>query len=292
MTRQTDHNQKAAVPASAGRALYSVIRYVPSVLREEFVNVGVVIVSPGQNQFFLKVVPTFGDDSRVKQLPGSDGAFVRHALHALEATLMRAGAEGWTEQRFSDLRVAYSANNIQLTPPRPAVAADPAALMEFLFTQMVEGVRVERSVARTGRGIIREQVKAVFAQRGLFKLGLQEDYTLPVRSEPVVDLAYKNGVWHCYQALGLDIEKRRASQEVNAYRQTVTDARNSDTPELAEGRFAVFTNGRGDTVLREHLLGLLQDQHVEILTVDDAPTIAMQIQSDLRAHDLVSRAQA
>lgn len=288
--RQTDQKQETGIPPLAGRVLYSVIRYVPSVLREEFVNVGVVVVSPGQNWHGLKVVSSFGDESRVKLLPSADGMFVRHALSVLTATLK--GMHEWSEQSFDDLRVAYSANNIQLTAPRPAVAADSKALLESLFVQLVEGVRTEKAVARTGRGIVREQVRTVFTQRGLFKLGLKEDYTLPLRSAPVVDLAYQNGVWHCYQALGLDVEKRRASQEVNAYRQAVTDARNSDTAELAEGRFAVFTNGRGDTVLRDHLLGLLTDQRVEVFSVDDAPTVAMQIQDDLRAHDLMPLAQA
>lgn len=286
MTKQTDNAPEKPAPA---RALYSVIRYVPSLLREEFVNVGVVVVSPAQNWHGVKVISSFGDGSRVKAFAGADGAFVRHAVHTLAATLTRSSAEAWTAERFRDFTVAYAANNLQLTPPRPA-AADPVVLLDWLFTQLVEEVRPERTSPRTGRTVVREQVKAVFTQRGLFKLGLKEDYTLPVRSEPVVDLAYKNGVWHCYQALGLDVEKRRASQDVNAYRQAVTDARNSDTPELAQGRFAVFTNAKGDPTLRGDLLGLLEDQRIDVLTVDDAPTIAMQIQHDLRAHDLLAHA--
>ena len=290
MTRQTDHNKGAVVPAMPGRVLYSVVRYVPSVLREEFVNVGVIVVSPGRNWHGVRVVSSFGDESRVKLLPSADGIFVRHAMSVL--TSMLNGVAEWTEQQFHDLRVPYSANNIQITPPRPALTDDPDALLDTLFAQLVETAKPQKASPRAGRRIIREQVRAVFAQRGLFKLGLEEDYTLPVRSEPVVDLAYKNGVWHCFQALAFDTDRRQASQQVNAFRQTVTDARNADVSELAAGHFAVFTNEKGDRALREDLTALLEEQQVEVLKVDDAPSVAMKIQNDLRSHDLIPHAQA
>ncbi|WP_102126124.1 DUF3037 domain-containing protein [Deinococcus planocerae] len=289
MNRQTDSGRRAATRA---RTLYSVIRYVPSVLREEFVNVGVVVVSPARNWHGVKVVPSFGDDSRVKLLMGADGTFVRHAVQALVAGLQRHGAQEWTEERFEEFTVAYAANNLRLTPPRPAAADDPAALLLSLFSQLVEEPRPESAAPRRGRRVIRERVKSVFVERGLFKLGLKEDYALPVRSEPVVDLAYQNGVWHCYQALAFDVDRRRASQEVNAYRQAVTDARNSDIPALAGGYFAVFTNEKGDPALRDDLVALLREQTIEVLSEGDAPAVAVQIERDLRVHDPMPRARA
>ena len=288
MNRQTDHNPDTVAHE---RTLYSVIRYVPSILREEFVNIGVIVVNVEQNNFSMKTIASFGDESRAKSLPSADGAFVRHAMVGLEATLKRVGAEIWTEQRFHELSAVYAANNIQLTPPQPADAA-PTFLLDWLFTQLIGVTKVKRLVSRRGRVVIRDQVKSVFKESGLFDIGLEEDYELPLRSAPVVDLAYKNGVWHCYQALAFDIDSRRASQEVNAYRQAVTDARASDIPDLKNGNFAVFTNNKGDATLRADLIGLLEEEHVQVLTVNDAPSVALLIEHDLRAHDLIPRSQA
>ena len=117
-------NDSTSNAATQGRTLYSVIRYVPSILREEFVNIGVVVVRTGSTWHGLKTVTSFGQDSRVQFLPGADGAFVRHAIHALGETLTRQSKEGWTERQLADFVVAYSANNIQMTPPRPVASED------------------------------------------------------------------------------------------------------------------------------------------------------------------------
>ncbi|GGR68366.1 hypothetical protein GCM10008959_33110 [Deinococcus seoulensis] len=289
MNRQTDNDCKTV---TQGRTLYSVIRYVPNILREEFVNVGVLVVSPGQNWHGLRALSSFGEGSRVKLLPGGDGAFVRHAVKALSGALTRYSEYEWTEERFRDFTVAYAANNLQLTAPRPAAVSDAAGLLQMLFTQLVEDVRAERTAPQRGRTVIRDEVRSVFNQSGLFRLGLKEDYILPVRSEPVVDLAYQNGVWHCYQAVAFDVDRRKASSQVNAFRQTVTDARRADDPLLAQGRFTVFTNNRGDNELRDDLLGLLQEESIEVLDVRDALTEASKIAHDLRSHDLIPRPQA
>lgn len=133
---------QSAVQAGSGQTLYSVIRYVPSVLREEFVNIGVIVVSVAQNNCVIKAVSSFGSGSRVMLLPGADGEFVQHASLGLETTLRRIGAEEWTEQRFHDVTAAYAANNIRLTVPRPAAIADPVALVVSLFSQLVEDERL------------------------------------------------------------------------------------------------------------------------------------------------------
>jgi Protein of unknown function (DUF3037) len=65
-------------------ASYSVIRYIPDIFREEFVNVGVALFCPEAGYYQLQVIDRFGRGSKAQLLADSNATFVRQALADLK----------------------------------------------------------------------------------------------------------------------------------------------------------------------------------------------------------------
>ena len=66
---------------------YSVLRYVPSIPREEFLNVGVLLVCPQLQYQRILALPDYGQGSRIEALQQTDEAFVEHAVGKLRIAL-------------------------------------------------------------------------------------------------------------------------------------------------------------------------------------------------------------
>jgi hypothetical protein len=118
---------------------YAVIRVVPRVEREEFVNVG-VIVSCHEREFLEARIEL--DEHRVRALdPKADLEAVR--AHLATIPVICAGGEGagpigklTPRERFRWL-VAPRSTVIQVSPAHTGRSADPAAALEKLLDAMV-----------------------------------------------------------------------------------------------------------------------------------------------------------
>lgn len=118
---------------------YAVIRVVPRVEREEFVNVGVILSCEASRYLEARIEL---DEARLRALdPGVDIEFLRLHLAAIQA-VCRGGAEagpiGLLPQRarFHWLTARRSAA-IQTSPVHTGRCADLAAAMEHLLERMV-----------------------------------------------------------------------------------------------------------------------------------------------------------
>lgn len=119
--------------------LYAVLRVVPRVEREEFINAGVVVFSrPGR---FLGV-RTHLDAAKLRALdPSCDHALVEAYLAGIEAV-----AAGETDagpiaaldrsERFHWI-AAPSNTIIQPSPVHPGLTVDPAATLDRLFATLI-----------------------------------------------------------------------------------------------------------------------------------------------------------
>ncbi len=122
---------------------YAVIRVVPRVEREEFVNAGVVVSCPERN--FLEARIAF-DPARVAALdPTLDIESIRAHLQAI-AVICRGGEAAGPigrltpRERFRWL-VAPRSAVIQLSPAHTGQCDDPGALLDRLMATMVETPR-------------------------------------------------------------------------------------------------------------------------------------------------------
>jgi hypothetical protein len=283
------------------KAIYSVLRYIPDVPREEFVNVGVLLICPELK--FQKVlhIPSFGDGSKAKLLMGSDGQFVRHAVGKLARAIENLsinellGHENpktlLSLQDLHDLSRIYAANNIQLTPPRSAATVNPEVTLQEIYGWFVAEPIIQKQSNTVNRARILRDVSSQFRQQGLFDAGVQEDWVVPVGTKSRVDLAYQNHVWHCYQAIPFEIAESRLSMSVNAYRSVKRDAQESRDapPEVQAAKFSVLTLPPKNPQPRvADLIALLKDEGFDILDYRDTGSLTQSIAKDLQAHSPLS----
>jgi hypothetical protein len=125
---------------------YAVIRVVPRVEREEFVNVGVIVSCPGSDFLAARIEV---DAARIAAL---DPTLDLDALRAHLATIPVVCAGGpeagplgklSPRERFRWLTAPRSAL-IQCSPAHTGQCADPAALLEHLLDTMVRPPRASQ----------------------------------------------------------------------------------------------------------------------------------------------------
>jgi len=118
---------------------YAVIRVVPRVEREEFVNVGVIVSCPQRGFLDCRIEL---DEARLRALwPEVDVDLVRRHLASIPA-ICRGGEEAGPigklppRERFRWL-IAARSTIIQASPAHTGRCTDPPALMEHLLATMV-----------------------------------------------------------------------------------------------------------------------------------------------------------
>jgi Protein of unknown function (DUF3037) len=131
---------------------YAVIRVVPKVEREEFVNVGVIVSCPARG--FLEARIEL-DEQRLTALdPTLDVETARAHLATIPAICTggeQAGPIGLLSQRerFHWL-VAPRSTIIQTSPVHTGCCKNPTAVLEHLLDAMVRPSRLESPTAETG----------------------------------------------------------------------------------------------------------------------------------------------
>jgi hypothetical protein len=141
---------------------YFLVRYVPDVVKGEFINIGVFLFCPSEQ--FLDCL--FSDDwRRVKRFhPQADTEFFK---------LLQADFEDQIRKREEDLEgyiremQSYS-NLIQLSPPRDCLTADLAAQLEDLFQRYVGG-RLAGPTEQDTRMRIRQRMTDSLRRYGVFE---------------------------------------------------------------------------------------------------------------------------
>jgi hypothetical protein len=118
---------------------YAIVRVVPRVEREEFVNVGVIVSCPGRD--FLQARIEL-DEQRLMALdPAIDIEAIRIHLASIPA-ICSGGSQGGPIGRLSrrerfDWLVAPRSTIIQISKPHTGRCSDPVALLEHLLNTMV-----------------------------------------------------------------------------------------------------------------------------------------------------------
>jgi hypothetical protein len=118
---------------------YAVVRVVPRVEREEFVNVGVIVSCPDKNFLDARI---FIDEHRLRALdPTLDIAAIRahtDSIRAICAGGEKAGPLGRLSQRERfHWMVAPRSTIIQTSPAHAGKCEDPEKLIEHLLQKMV-----------------------------------------------------------------------------------------------------------------------------------------------------------
>jgi len=190
---------------------YTVLRYVHDVTTGEFVNVGVVMHLASDGTLRVKTRHTIG---RIKDVfPDLDRAAFVAAMKAVERGVSAVAKEiesaGLLRDRDDDagmfarraLPIDYS--SLQWSPVGAGLTDDPDKTFARLYARFVSRYDVPSTHRRTDDDVWRP-VRDLLAERKV-AVTLEKKDIIGKTDVISFDRAWKNGVWHAYEPLSLDL---------------------------------------------------------------------------------------
>ena len=214
MTEAADR-QENTEPASSERACaYRILRYTPNLVRDEWVNIGVLLFDPQTGERRLRMIEEEEEFRRVRRLhPAADELLLRAIRDDLEDRFQSVSADGgagpvgdW--QKLLAKWDETLSNALQLAPQKGVFAMDLDAELERLYGDHVAPQRFANHVGAPGsRAVVRSYCSQVFRQARLWerleKSVRAEQFTFP--GDPMrLDYSYRrNGTRGFVQTLSV-----------------------------------------------------------------------------------------
>jgi hypothetical protein len=203
---------------------FFLLRYVPDAVKDEFVNVGVVLVGEGADAGFAEVRFT-RDWRRVWCLdPGADVEWLQALERDIRMRLKDAAGRADILDRLQDL----CSNGIQISAAKGCLGEEPAEELESLAKMYLGGAPARAGKrAPSGRQRIVAAMRGAFEREGVWELMRKEiaasKYTHA--GDPLkIDCGYRpDGVIKLFQAVALSADVDAAKVLAFSY------------PELAAG---------------------------------------------------------
>lgn len=262
---------------------FFLLRYVPDAVKDEFVNIGVVLLDGCEGYADLRFTR---DWSRVKCI---DPAADVEMLEALERDLRSEISSGGEQREAILKRISESFSNlVQLSGTKGCLTASPQAEIEQLAKIYLESARRDKRVRDLGqRSRIAAQMRQAFEREGVWDSGTMwkkvEVKEFSRDGDPLkIDCGYKpNGVVRLFHALSLEtdidsakvlafsqeklregiLREHHAKTELTA---VLAETLPEDEPEI---QFAVRT---------------LTENEIKIARTSDLPAIAERARIELR----------
>ena len=152
---------------------FFLIRYVPDVVKGEFVNIGVLLReagggAPNAERPDSAVVRFTRDWSRVKCLDADADIGLLEGLESEIAARLRMGAAD-TKPVMQVLEDTLS-NSVQMTEVRASLAESMPAELDQLMQMYVEPLKLKQERKRTGRAAIAGSMRTEFERAGVWGL--------------------------------------------------------------------------------------------------------------------------
>ncbi|HWR34732.1 MAG TPA: DUF3037 domain-containing protein [Clostridia bacterium] len=261
---------------------FFLLRYVPDAVKNEFVNVGVVLVeASGDGPAFADVRFT-KDWKRVRCL---DPDVDLEMLEALEAEIRERLAEGaagreWLVKRMED---SFS-NAIQLSPTKAVLAHSPqeeiARLAQIYLERARRGARPESS-----RSVIFGRMRHEFERQGVWQFMRK---AIPVaefthKGDPLkIDAAYRpNGVVRMFHAVSLETDVNLAKVLAFSFPQVREGIAKSEDAKAELTAIVEPELDRDDDAIA-FALATLRGHDIGVATVADLPRIAERARRELK----------
>jgi hypothetical protein len=269
---------------------FQLIRYVPDPVKNEFVNIGVLLRAAEGGHSELRFTR---DWSRVRCLdPDAD----TQMLEALEIEVGQRLANQPADHRRPILGLLEDSlsNGIQITETKAYLAETFVAALEDLMRRYVDTPPRARSQRRTGRSALLAAMRTRFEEAGVWALMRKNiaaaKYTKP--GDPLrIDCGYRpNGVMHMFQAVSLETDtddakllafsalslidgvKRmdKAELELTAIVEPLRQTEQKEEP--SEERVAQYRFG----------VEIMEEHTIRVMTTTDLPRIAETARRELR----------
>jgi hypothetical protein len=182
---------------------FQLVRYVPDPVKNEFVNIGVLLRGSEGGQ---SVVRFTRDWSRVRCLDPDADTQMLEALEIEVGHRLRSQPADHPKPIMALLEASLS-NGLQITETKAYLAENFVAGLEELMRLYVESPRRERKQRRGGRAAIFAAMRTHFEAAGVWTLMLKHiaaaNYTQPGDTLRI-DCGYRNGVVKMFQAISLE----------------------------------------------------------------------------------------
>ncbi len=188
---------------------FQLIRYVPDPVKNEFVNIGVLLRAAEGEQSVLRFTRDWG---RVRCLDPDADTQMLEALEIEIGQRLRAQPADHPKPIMALLEESLS-NGVQITETKAYLAESFLAGLEDLMRLYVDTPRRERSQRRGGRAALHRGHATHFEEAGVWTLMRKQiaaaNYTKP--GDPLrIDCGYRpNGVVTMFQAISLESRCRR-----------------------------------------------------------------------------------
>src|SRR5260370_11921228 len=185
---------------------YHVVRYTPNLVRDEWVNIGILLFDPAGGRLLQRIVEEPAEFARVRRLhPSADEDLLRRLSD--DFATQSAAAGGNAENYILRLEQTLS-TTVQLSPQKGLLAEDLEAELDRLYRDHVEAPRHGRLTEEiTSRNGIRARANQVFRGTGIWpRLArrLRVDEFTHTRDPLRLDYGYRrNGTRGFVQALSL-----------------------------------------------------------------------------------------
>jgi hypothetical protein len=212
---ETSAEQQSVKMEDAERACaYRILRYTPNLVRDEWVNIGVLLYDPLTGERRLRMIEEQDEYNRVRRLhPQADELLLRALRDDLEDRFQSAVTDGGKSHAGNWLQLLAKwdetlSNALQLAPQKGLFAVDLDAELERLYADHVAPQRTAGRVGAPGsRATMRSYCSQVFRQARLWdrlqKSVRAEEFTFP--GDPMrLDYSYRrNGTRGFVQTLSV-----------------------------------------------------------------------------------------
>jgi hypothetical protein len=276
---------------------FFLIRYVPDVVKGEFVNIGVLLReagggAPDGDTPSGAVVRFTRDWSRVRCLDADADIGLLEGLEGeIGARLRMASADAPGIKPVMEILEDTLANSVQMTEVKACLAESLPAEIEQLMKMYVEPLKVKTERKRTGRAAIAGAMRTEFERAGVWGLMRKRiAASLYTRAgDPMrIDCGYRpNGVIRMFQAVSLegDVEAAKglaysAPQLMDGVQRV--EAARLELTAIVEPLRAV--SNTEDEAMERYRFGVeaMERQAIRVVTMSDLARVAETARVELR----------
>jgi hypothetical protein len=271
---------------------FFLVRYVPDAVKNEFVNIGVVLREAGRPE--TARVQFTRDWSRVRCVdPEADTGM----LEALENEVRERLTTGATEtaSMMKALDESFS-NMLQITEPKACLAESMPAEMEQLSRMYVETRKLREARRQSGRAAIASGMRKQFEAAGVWNVMRKRIaasmYTQP--GDPLrIDCGYRpNGVIRMFHAVSLEGDLEAAKVLAFSAPQMIAGVERVEKAMLEltaiveplRGAVGELSGGGEQDRIDQYRFGVetMERSSIRVMTVGDLPRIAERAREELR----------
>jgi len=157
---------EAHTPQVLRPCAYHVVRYTPNLVRDEWVNIGILLFDPATGRLLQRLVEEPAEFARIRRLhPAADEELLRRLS---DDFALQSAAEGNHAQSYIARLEQTLSNTLQLSPQKGLLAEEMEAELDRLYHDHVEIPRSGRIAELATRNGIRSRANQVFRGTGIW----------------------------------------------------------------------------------------------------------------------------